>query len=303
MKINCQTAHKIVFDVVQILSIYIFIILCSSKFAFTSDSFKSNSSKGSLNLKIKSPKLIQSTKNHFLKIPFTNCLSVVSKFENLVNFLDLNLSFYDFQQIINLKSGDSLYFGKKIVQEDSTLILTYVKRPVDLTGLLISQTDWYLNANLLIDNSVKSEQNYVTKTGNSNKKSLTYQRKQFFCKNLNLVVYKLIIKKVEFSNTGEYQCVQNGYDITKEKKYFVQVLISDWDKFNFNFLTRVNYDILIRNQSLIKYCPFFSPIWYKWSTKLNYNVNKSTIAINESGIYFCRSESLNRQINFYIFGN
>ena len=234
--------------------------------------------------------------NQIASLPSSNCLSLASKFDNFVNFLDLKISFYDFQQIINLKSNDDfLYFGKRIVQENSVLALTCIKRPSNSTS---NQIDWYLNASPL---------EALYSSNRTNKKLLfkSYQTKKYYCKNLNLVVYKLVIKKVDFLNQGEYQCIEN-LDVSKlnVNKFFVQMLFTDWDYFNSKFLNSIYYDILLsENQTLVKYCPLSTPLkWYKWATKLNFD-NQSTIPIYEPGRYTCNSKLLNRKINFYIFGN
>lgn len=226
-------------------------------------------------------------------IQIENCYSVVS--ENVVKFLNLNLSLYDFQQIINLKPGNALYFGKRIAQEGTSLTLTCIQRPT-ARAPFTGRAEWRLNAESI-------EQHYSTRNHQKTKKSfpMFYQTEQWFCRNLNLSVHKLTIKKVEFLNQGEYECIDPG-DVGKPKNnLFVQVLITDWDDFNVNFLSHVYYDILTTDSKLVKYCPLSSPSWYKWSNKLLTN-GQPTIAISEPGLYHCHSELLNRRINFYVFG-
>lgn len=230
------------------------------------------------------------------RIRIENCYSVLSKFENVVNFLGLNISLYDFQQIINLKAGNVYYFGRTIAQEGTSLTLTCVRRP---TAPLASRTEWHLNAEPI-------EQHYSTRNHQKSKKSTTrfYQTEQWFCRNLNLAVHKLTIKKVEFTNQGEYECIDPAaVDASRQRKYlFVQVLIVDWDLWNVDFLSQVYYDILPANNTpLVKYCPLSSPSWYKWARKLATN-GQARIDIHEPGLYHCRSELLNRRINFYVFG-
>ena len=225
-----------------------------------------------------------------------NCLSEQSADKNFVHFLDLNISFAEFQQIIDLVPDDRLYLGKKVVYEGSSLAVTCIKRS---TTHQQDRTDWYLN-------TIPIDQLYPTRTKTSKKASKPYQTEQYLCRNLNLVVYKLTIRKAAFMNTGEYQCVDQAIGgQANSKRHFVHVLIIDWNLFNSNFLNQVYFDLLTSNHSkneLVKYCPLSSPTWYKWSTKLDLD-NSSIISINESGRYICKSTQLNRQIDFWIFGN
>lgn len=322
MKMNClsRLQLKILANRVQIFLVF---ILCSSKFKQLNASDQSvnplnSSNNQSITSSITSPNSLsqpitpsnrssvfsgdpKSRKSaNQTRIRIENCYSVLSKFENVVNFLELNISLYDFQQIINLKAGDVLYFGRTIAQEGSSLTLTCVRRP---TAPLASRTEWHLNAEPI-------EQHYAARNYQKTKKSSTrfYQTEQWFCRNLNLAVHKLTIKKVEFTSQGEYECIDPATSASladKPRRYlFVQVLITDWDEFNVNFLSQIYYDILPGNNTgtaLVKYCPLSSPSWYKWAHKLTTN-GQPRIDIREPGLYHCRSELLNRRINFYVFG-
>lgn len=228
-----------------------------------------------------------------------NCLNNFFEFGNPVRFRNLNISLYEFQQIINLKAKDTLYFGKKIAQEGSGLVLTCVKRYIYNANL-----DWYLN-------SVSIDKHYSNKKANRSKNLIQpYRIQEFFCKDLNITISELVIKKVDFLNSGDYHCSNNdansvtisdkNNNINDYKNLFnFQVLIIDWEEFNLNFLNTIYYDILNKNRSLVKRCPLLSPTWYKWSTNLN--VDKPSIHIKDSGRYFCKSKSLDKQVDFYIF--
>ena len=290
----CPSRLKILDHCIQI---YFFLILCSSNFKPLNSfdqpvSIWNGSNQSTTPSAFSGSSNNQSPAPNRTRIRIENCYSVVSKFENLVNFLGLNLSFYEFQQIINLKPGGVAYFGKKIAMEGNRLTLTCIQRP---TAPLVGRAEWRLNAELI-------EQHYSARNHQKSKKSSSkfYQTEQWFCRNLNLAVNKLTIKKVEFSNQGEYECTdRNDADKSKES-LFVQVLITDWEDFNVNFLSQVYYDILTRDSTLVKYCPLSSASWYRWGNKLL--ASSPTIAISEPGLYHCHSEMLNRRINFYVFG-